>query len=109
MKQKMTDEHRKFLKDCLSMEIYYTYKYKKMRMAENFSEEELRVYHIAYVKLVHSFGNLSGEPLRNTIKVIVDSTKSATEKYNEYKKVIAENVVLYNKANELHKKKQIKL
>jgi hypothetical protein len=109
MKQKMTPEHRQFLEDCQSMKIYLGYVRTKVKYATSYNEEELQMYHKAYVKLTHSVESFNGSQFRNNITVIMNSIKSQDEKYEDYKRTIKEASEMYNKANILHKEKQIKL
>ena len=106
--QNMTDIHRQFLNDCMNMKLYRGYVHRKVCCSSSFSESELDQYHTAYVKLVSSFEGFSESQLRINIANLLDSTKSADEKYNEYKQQIKESVELYNAHNALHLHKQIK-
>jgi hypothetical protein len=109
MKQQMTDIHREFLEDCMSEQVYLKFIRVKLKYVHSFNEQELQKYHKAYVKLVTSHGDYSGCQLRTTMKTLMDSVKNPDEKLIEYKRVVEQETELFNTANAVNPRKQIKL
>lgn len=103
------EEHAQFLEDCRNMSIYLNYLHHQFKTAESYNHELLKKYHKAYVTLVSSYGNYSGSALRIYIKSIIDSTRTAEEKFIEYISCLNENIEKYNTANASRPKRQIRL
>lgn len=102
-------EHKQFLQDCKDMKLYLNYKKQIFKHAVSYNEDELFYYHMCYITLVSSWVNYNGSFLNKQIKSILDSAKTAEEKYNEYKSCLDEQIILYNKVHTINKSKQIKL
>lgn len=109
MTQISKKEHEQFLEDCKNMTIYLKYLHHQFKTAESYNYDILKKYHSAYVQMVSTYKDFSGSGLRITIKGIVDSTRSAEEKYKEYIRCLNENIEQYNKAYAVRLNKQIRV
>jgi hypothetical protein len=103
-------EYQKFLKEeCYNQTLYYNYKKKIFKTVKSFDESILQKYHKACVTLVDTYGDFAGSNVRIFIKSLLDSSKTAEEKYTEYIKYIDEQIELYNRAYSSRPNKQIRI